>query len=162
MDPVILVLKGSTSTVLVLHYHGYSGLLLLLLTAKRELPTTSAQGKPHPLICDPFMFLLLSSGLCRYRKVAGDKCVPGAERYFFELERQCPVLPPDRLYITYDPKFLHPNINVSFSLIQNEVGGHCQLLQVLSKRYSLLLYTAIRVGRSPRSTFGTSMTLQFQ
>lgn len=64
---------------------------------------------------------LLAPELSRYRKIAGDRCVPGKENYFFPIIRDCPVKPPRFLVIESSPGTVKTNVSVTFNLRQFDV-----------------------------------------
>ena len=60
------------------------------------------------------LFLTLTHS---YRKVAGDRCVPGDEAYFLPITRPCPIRAPQGLFISHPP-VITPGDSVTFNLTQ--------------------------------------------
>ena len=74
----------------------------------------------------------------RYRKIAGDKCTPGTETYFFPITRPCPIKPPRFIVIGYSPGLVKAGDPVTFTLTQFDV---CYCLDCLkSIEYDSLVH----------------------
>ena len=72
--------------------------------------------------CIYFVFYGVSIVHCRYRKIAGDKCIDGNETFYLDVSVQCPVLGPGDMSITVQQLIIPFNKSISFTLHQYSVS----------------------------------------